>query len=366
MTSPFGPAPAISFEKGREEEKKNQEKHNKKQMTMEFRFFLLFLLFVVSSRSYVLIGQSRNFMFPSFFSGMVTETRPTTYDRSQLNLAATAKGFGSSSSSNSAGSSSSTDASSSSSSSSKSNFLEWEKKKSSKGGFAAAAKQVKVVDATSPCPCGSGNTYGQCCQQLHEGQGQQRYRDPESVTRARYTAFAVGLPSYLIDSTHSTQRDHARHSEGNLDGRKARKAWEKELVSKNSEVFEFLKLELIPRDEVDFQANNVTLLEGQEAVSYRILVRKRVDGGLINYQETAIYVPRPIDHVPLGDTSTSSTSGNNSKKIKYGEGINEANVGSYGWLYSHGIVTAVPEAIEKRLKAEAPTYQPDATIRDKW
>ena len=289
---------------------------------------------------------------------MVTEPQQNKYDRSQLNLAAAAKGFGSSSSS------SSSDASSSSSSS-KSNFLEWEKKKSSKGGFAAAAKQVKNVDATTPCPCGSGNTYGQCCQQLHEGQGHQRYLDPESVTRARYTAFAVGLPSYLIDSTHPTQRDHARHAEGTLDGRKARKAWEKELVLKNSEVFEFLKLELVPRDEVDFQANNVTLLVGQEAVSYRILVRKRDDGSLICYQETAIYVPRPIDHVPLGGTSSSSTSGSNSKKIKDGDGSNEP-IGSFGWLYSHGIVSAIPEAIEKRFKAEAPTYQPDATIRDKW
>ena len=296
---------------------------------------------------------------------MATEIRQTTYDRSHLNLAAAAKGFGSSSSSSSSGGSSNSNTGSSSdtsSSSSKSNFMEWEKKKSSKGGFAATTKQVKVVDATSPCPCSSGKTYGQCCQQLHEGQGHQRYLDPESVTRARYTAFAVGVPSYLIDSTHSTQRDHKRHAEGSLDGRKARKAWEKELVSKNSEVFEFLKLELIPRDEIDFQANNVTLTEGQEAVSYRILVRKRDDGSLINYQETAIYVPRPHDHIPLGGESTS---GSNNKKSKDGEGTKDV-IGSFGWLYSHGIVTAVPEAIEKRLKAEAPTYQPDATIRDKW
>lgn len=265
---------------------------------------------------------------------------------SNFNLAAKSKGFG-----GSTDNSKSTSATSSNNSSSSSKG----------GGFGSGSSssgktQVKIVDAASSCPCGSGNTYGACCQSLHSSdQGLSRYPDPESVTRARYTAFVIGLPSYLIDSTHPTQKDHARHVESNKDGRKARKMWEKELVSKNSEVFEFLKFEIMPREEVDLVANNVTVLSGQETVSYRILVRQRVDGKLITYQETAVYVPRSADHIPLGGEGSTS-----SMKKK------DLAAVSSGWLYSHGVVSAVPEAVDKRLRSEAPTYQPDATIRDKW
>lgn len=267
---------------------------------------------------------------------------------SNFNLAAKSKGFGGAADGAEASSSSSKATSSSSSASSKGGGF-------GSGSSSSGKTQVKTIDATSSCPCGSGNTYGACCQSLHSsGQGLSRYPDPELVTRARYTAFAVGMPSYLIDSTHPTQKDHARHAESNIDGRKARKAWEKELVSKNSEVFEFLKLEIIPREEVDLVANNVTVLAGQETVSYRILVRKRDDRNLITYQETAIYVPRPADHVPLGGEKSAASS------------KNKDPTASNGWLYSHGVVSPVSEAVSKRLMADAPKYQPDATIRDKW
>ena len=272
---------------------------------------------------------------------------------SNFNLAAKSKGFGGGSGE---GKPSSTTSSTTTATGGSSNVS------GKGGGFGSSSSsssgksQIKIIDASSPCPCGSGNTYGTCCEPLHaSGQGLSRYPDPERVTRARYTAFAVGMPSYLIDSTHPTQKDHARHAETNLDGRKARKAWEKELVSKNSEVFEFLKLEIIPREEVDLVANNVTVLDGQETVSYRILVRKRDDGSLITYQETAIYIPRPSDHVTLGGERSAASTKNK-----------DSTATSNGWLYSHGVVSPVSDAVSKRLMGEAPTYQPDATIRDKW
>jgi len=231
---------------------------------------------------------------------------------------------------------------------------------SSKGGFAAAAgggkQQVKVLSDSATCPCGSGTSYGGCCKVLHDG-GAHASANPEAVTRARYTAFAAGLPGYLIDTTHPTQRDHARHREGHLDEKKARKAWEKELMARNSEVFEFLKLEVLPPAEVNLAAHNVTLAPGQEAVAYRILVRKRDDGSLITYQETAVYVPKPPGHRPLG-----AAGGGGSAKGGGGGGDSTAAA----WLYSHGVVTPVEDSVAKRLMGEAPTYQPDATIRDKW
>lgn len=109
--------------------------------------------------------------------------------------------------------------------------------------------------------------------------------------------------------------DYKKHSGSNLDPKKARKAWEKEIITKNSEVFDFLKLELLVGDEKIIQKVNETLAEGQESVAFRILVRKRSDGSLISFQESSVYVPMPLNYYPLGlsPKSTSSTGGFSSK-----------------------------------------------------
>lgn len=94
--------------------------------------------------------------------------------------------------------------------------------------------------------------------------------------------------------------DYKRHSGSNLDPKKARKAWEKEIITKNSEVYDFLKLEILEGEEKVLQRQNVTLLDGQESVAFRILVRKRNDGSLITFMESSVYVRAEADHVPLG------------------------------------------------------------------
>ena len=60
-------------------------------------------------------------------------------------------------------------------------------------GFAAAAQ------ASQPCPCGSGASYGHCCGPLH--QGAQRAATAEQLMRSRYSAFALNQVDYLI-ATH--------------------------------------------------------------------------------------------------------------------------------------------------------------------
>ena len=272
------------------------------------------------------------------FDTVTTPVVNTASLRGLLKMAATAKGFSSRTITSSSGSSNST----------------------SKGGFGAGGgkQQVKVLADSTSCPCGSGQSYAGCCKALHDGLASSA-TDPEAITRARYTAFAAGLPGYLIDTTHPTQRDHARHREGHLDEKKARKAWEKELMARNSEVFEFLKLEVLHKVEAAAHIHNMTLAPGQEAVAYRILVRKRDDGSLITYQETAVYVPRPAGHRALGGGSKGGSSGG-------AGGSSGVAAAAPGWLYSHGVVSPVEESIAKRLMAEAPLYQPDATIRDKW
>ncbi len=57
---------------------------------------------------------------------------------------------------------------------------------------------------TSPCPCGSGLPYAGCCGRLHAGSA--TAATAEQLMRARYSAFAVGDPAYLLATWHSTTR----------------------------------------------------------------------------------------------------------------------------------------------------------------
>jgi peptide deformylase len=54
---------------------------------------------------------------------------------------------------------------------------------------------VKTLD----CPCGTGKPYEECCKPFHQG------KVPEhavELMRSRFAAFALGLPEYIISTTH--------------------------------------------------------------------------------------------------------------------------------------------------------------------
>ena len=52
-----------------------------------------------------------------------------------------------------------------------------------------------------------------------------------------------------------------------MDPKRARKAWEKEIITMNSEVFDFLKLELLEGDEkmLQKQNHNFSIFQKKEA-----------------------------------------------------------------------------------------------------
>ena len=57
------------------------------------------------------------------------------------------------------------------------------------------------------CPCCSGKTYENCCEPYHLGK--KIPQTPEQLMRSRYTAFALVLTNYLVETTHSsTQKDN--------------------------------------------------------------------------------------------------------------------------------------------------------------
>lgn len=54
-----------------------------------------------------------------------------------------------------------------------------------------------------PCPCHSGKHYADCCQPLHLGQAAP---DAERLMRARYSAYALKLPQFILETWHHETR----------------------------------------------------------------------------------------------------------------------------------------------------------------
>jgi SEC-C motif domain protein len=55
------------------------------------------------------------------------------------------------------------------------------------------------ISPNDACPCGSGLSYKNCCQVLHKGG---KATSPEALMRSRYTAYVLGLATYIMKTTH--------------------------------------------------------------------------------------------------------------------------------------------------------------------
>lgn len=58
-------------------------------------------------------------------------------------------------------------------------------------------------DPQAPCPCGTGQTYGDCCQPCHQGRPAPT---PEALMRSRFSAFVIGDTDYLTVTWHPQTR----------------------------------------------------------------------------------------------------------------------------------------------------------------
>jgi SEC-C motif domain protein len=65
------------------------------------------------------------------------------------------------------------------------------------------------LDASTHCPCGTGLTYEECCEPFLSGSAVAP--TAERLMRSRYTAYALGNPSYLLASWHPSTRPKAIH-----------------------------------------------------------------------------------------------------------------------------------------------------------
>lgn len=61
------------------------------------------------------------------------------------------------------------------------------------------------------CPCGSEQSYSNCCKLAHQNHGS--VQTAEALMRSRYSAFALGLGTYL-QASHS-KKTRPSHSQGN-------------------------------------------------------------------------------------------------------------------------------------------------------
>lgn len=57
------------------------------------------------------------------------------------------------------------------------------------------------------CPCGSGNTYNQCCRPYHDGKAAPT---AQALMRSRYSAYVLRNGAYLHRSWHSSTRPNRK------------------------------------------------------------------------------------------------------------------------------------------------------------
>ena len=71
-----------------------------------------------------------------------------------------------------------------------------------------------MLEPDTRCPCGTGEVYGACCGRYHSRfaqAGELTAPTPEALMRSRFTAFAVGLPDYLLATWHPSTRPASLH-----------------------------------------------------------------------------------------------------------------------------------------------------------
>ena len=178
--------------------------------------------------------------------------------------------------------------------------------------------------------------------------------------RARFSAYATGCSGYLIDSTHPLHKDYQRHAASSLNPRTGRRSWEKEIIQQNSEMFEFLKLEIMDAPKATVEFEHADKLGGDvetECISFRVLVRARGDGTIVPFQETALFTKHSTQSHARLDLPLSSSKKNKAQSV--------ANSPGPSCLYVKGEVVVMDAESTRRMVAEAPKYM-SASIRDQW
>lgn len=97
------------------------------------------------------------------------------------------------------------------------------------------------ISANTPCPCHSGKKYKQCCQPYHKGI---LPSDAHKLMRSRYSAFALDLADYIMETTHPDNPDYTEN----------KAVWKKSILefSQNTRFLGLKIGECIDREEVAY------------------------------------------------------------------------------------------------------------------
>lgn len=142
---------------------------------------------------------------------------------------------------------------------------------------------MNPVTSTSPCPCGSGRTFGECCEPIIAGTTPAA--DAEALMRSRYTAHVVRNTAYL-DRTYLPTRRHPGGDSHTL-----------------RESIQWVKLEIHQHEanvrpgvsHVDFSAHFEE--EGQKGIMHEKSEFELIDGEWI-FTRTLREGPAPVVHAP--------------------------------------------------------------------
>jgi SEC-C motif-containing protein len=101
------------------------------------------------------------------------------------------------------------------------------------------------INPNTPCPCHSGQKYKKCCRPYHQGR---QIPDVVTLMRARYSAYALHKPDFIMETTHSK----SPHHKNDID------LWRAE-ISVFCQNTTFVSLDILAHDE-----NSVTFKAGLE------------------------------------------------------------------------------------------------------
>lgn len=138
------------------------------------------------------------------------------------------------------------------------------------------------------CPCGSGNTYSECCEQIISGS--LSAITAEQLMRARYSAYVFAKMDFIFDSTHVDHRQGYDHA--------GTKEW--------AESAEWLGLEIIDtnRGGVDDSIGEVEFIarfkdKGGDREHHEVGQFKKKDGNWY-FTDGSMIKPKPVTVVKIG------------------------------------------------------------------
>lgn len=82
------------------------------------------------------------------------------------------------------------------------------------------------------CPCFSGKSYQECCQIYHKGEIP---KNPTDLMRSRFSAYALNLPDYIIETTHPA---NPHYSDNKLIWKRSLKAFSENAKFQNLEILD--------------------------------------------------------------------------------------------------------------------------------